>query len=99
MNILIATEKKCVSEFLTSHINRELVAKIHIKKNVSDSIDFILNERPHIAIIDIDINEMNGIELCETLENESQKTYMMCFLIKMKITLKLQHMKLVLMIL
>jgi len=79
MNILIATEKNCVSEFLTSHINRELAAKIHIKKNASDSIDFILTERPHIAIIDIDINEMNGIELCETLENESQKTYMMLF--------------------
>jgi len=74
-SVLIVTEKIEVLEFLSSNINKEINCRIIIKNRGAEIIDYITKELPDVIIVDINLDQTDGIQLFQKIKKKNLKIH------------------------
>jgi len=79
INTLISSNRKNVLESLSANIEKSVNTKITTYKFGYESIYYIKKYNPQVIIIDIDLEDINGIELFQTLSDQNIQAYKILF--------------------
>lgn len=73
--VLLADDHDLFRQGLASLLqNHDLVADINQVKTGSEALEFIVKQEPDIAILDVTMPILSGLEVCQQLQDENVKT-------------------------
>ena len=71
INTLITSSNNQLVDYLEDIINSSIKTKITTCNNGYESLTYIQESKPDLMIVDIDLNDINGIELFQELQKKN----------------------------
>ena len=88
INTLITSSNNQLVDYLEDIINSSIKTKITTCNNGYESLTYIQESKPDLMIVDIDLNDINGIELFQEFRKKILPVIKYFIQINMKSTLK-----------
>ena len=89
LETVIVSNKTNLIEYLKTNVADSIITKIKTFSNGYESIDYIENYTPSFIIIDIDLDDINGIEIFEKLSAKNNTAFKILYLTKHEDYIKL----------
>ena len=86
---VIVSDKTNLIEYLKTNVTDSIKTIVKTFSNGHESINYIENYTPSIIIIDIDLNDINGIEIFEKLSAKNIQAFKILYLTKQEDYIKL----------